>query len=191
LLGGNTIQLLFSVIGGNDSAPEDIHPVMTAMGPVAHIYLEESPADTEKKRIASELAQVHRVPVILTRSASGKFSATTATAELQLPDDLAILFGADHPFIDALGDDLLRLCQHPDAGDLILLGWCHGVTALSFAEENGAHGGITPEETNGFALLPGDTRLSARQYPYLRPADLRNAALSWQGRSSEGNLTGT
>lgn len=182
-LGGNMIQRLFSVIDGNDNSPSAIQPVMTAMGPVAHIYMAKKITHKQKIRIASELAQVHRIPVILTRSASGKFSATTATAEFRLPEDLTDLFGADHPFIDSLGEDLQRLCEHPDAGDFVLLGWCKGVTALSFAEENGAHGGITAEETNGFALLPGDTRLSTRPYHYLRPADLRKAALHYLGRS--------
>ncbi len=73
------------------------------------------------------------------------------------------------------------MCEHPDAGDFILLGWRDGVTALSFAEENGAHGGITPEETNGFALLPGNIWLPAREYSYLRPEDLRKAALHYLG----------
>lgn len=179
-LGGNTIQRLFSVIDGNGNFPEDIQPIMTAMGPVAHIYMAKKITHEEKSGIASELARVHQVPVVLTRSASGRFCATTATAEFRLPEDLTDLFGADHPFIEALGDDLLRLCEHPDAGDFILLSWCNGVNALTFAEENGTHGGITAEETSGFALLPGDTRLTARPYHYLRPVDLRKAALSYQ-----------
>ncbi|MFO7766720.1 MAG: alkaline phosphatase family protein [Pelovirga sp.] len=181
-LGGKIIQRLFSVIDGNDNIPPAIQPIMTAMGPVAHLYMAKKITPEQNIRIASELARAHQIPLVLTQSASGTIIAVTATAEFQLPVDLADLFGTDHPFIDTLGDDLQCLCKHPDAGDFVLLGWCHGVTPLSFAEENGAHGGITAEETNGFALLPGNTFLAARQDPFLRPTDLRRAALHYLGR---------
>lgn len=187
LLGGDIFQHLFFVLEGNTHKPQDMQPIMTAMGPVAHLYMAKEPLPDEKINIASELTQTHQVPVVLTRIASGKLRACTATAEFELPEDLAALFGANHPFLDSLGDDLLRLCEHPDAGEFILLGWCHGVTALSFAEENGAHGGITPDETNGFALLPGEVWLSAREYDYLRPEDLRRTALHYLGRLEKEN----
>jgi hypothetical protein len=92
------------------------------------------------------------------------------------------VFGVHHPFLDAIGEDLLRLCEHPDAGDFVLLGWCAGVTPMTFAEENGAHGGATPEETHGFALLPADTPLPKRESVYLRPRHLHDAAMHHLGR---------
>ncbi|MFO7811592.1 MAG: hypothetical protein R6V21_01385 [Pelovirga sp.] len=181
-LGGNMIQRLFSALNDNGAPVPDIQPIMTTLGPVAHLYLEKEIKSEEKASIAAELAQSHRVPVVITRIAPDTFKAFTATAEFQLPEDTVSLFGADHPFIDTLGDDLLRLCEHPDAGDFILLGWCKGVTAVSFAEENGSHGGLSPEETSGFALLPGTTWLPDRPHHYLRPEDLRTAALFYQDR---------
>ena len=181
-LGGNMIQRLFSVLDGNGDIPHAVQPVMTALGPVAHLYVEKKISSEQRALIAAELAQTHQIPVVLTPIAPGILRACTTTAEFHLPEDLVVLFGADHPFIETLGDDLLRLCEHPDAGDFILLGWRDGVTALSFAEENGAHGGITPEETSGFALLPGNVWLPAREYSYLRPEDLRKAALHYFGR---------
>ena len=78
----------------------------------------------------------------------------------------------------------MRLCEHPDAGDFVLLGWRDGVAPMTFAEENGAHAGATPEETNGFALLPVDAPLPASERTYLRPGDLRNAALLHLGRTA-------
>ncbi len=181
-LGGDSIQNWFSALYDNGTMPRDIQPIMTTLGPVAHLYLEKEIHSGDKAKIAAELARTHRVPVVITRIAAGTFHAFTATAEYQLPGDTISLFGADHPFIDTLSDDLLRLCDHPDAGDFILLGWRNGVTAVSFADENGSHGGLSPEETNGFALLPGTTWLPARPYSYLRPQDLRTAALSCQNR---------
>lgn len=182
LLGGNIIQRFFAVRGHNGNNTLNAAPMMTALGPVAHVYVPEELTRAEKNFIATDLAQTHQVPVVLSLTAPGLLRAHTATAEMQLPQDLATLFGAEHPFIDALGDDLLRLCEHPDAGDFVLLGWRDGLTPLSFAEENGAHAGITPEETNGFALLPGDTPFAPRKSVYLRPTDLRNAALQHLGR---------
>src|SRR5690606_25634562 len=90
----------------------------------------------------------------------------------------------------ALGPDLLRLCEHPDAGDFVLLGWRAGVVPLTFATENGAHAGASPEETSGFALLPEDAPLAARGHPYLRALDLRAAALRHLGRPA-GQPAGT
>ena len=178
-LGGHAFQRLFAVLEGNGAIPQDIQPTMTALGPVAHLYMAKKTAHGERRLVAEELTRAHRVPVVLTQVAPGRLRACTATADFRLPEDLAALFGADHPFLDALGDDLLRLCEHPDAGDFVLLGWRDGVTALTFAEETGSHGGITPDETNGFALLPRETWLPARRYSYLRPEDLRKAALHY------------
>jgi hypothetical protein len=110
--------------------------------------------------------------------APGRLCARTKEAEYRFPQDCEALFGAKHPFIDSLGEDLLRLCEHPDAGDFVLLGWRDGITPLTFAEENGGHAGATPEETNGFALLPADAPLAEHQHACLRPTDLRKARCS-------------
>ena len=115
-------------------------------------------------------------------AAPGTLSAHTEAGEFRLPQDRAALFGAQHPFLDAVGEDLVRLCEHADAGDIVVLGWREGVSPLSFAVENGAHAGASPEETHGFALLPEDTPLAAREHEYLRPGDLRTAALQHLGR---------
>lgn len=189
LLGGNIIQRLFAVGDHNGENIHNLQPVMTALGPVAHVYAPQTLTRAEKTFIATELVQSHQVPVVLTQLKPGTVSAHTATCERQIPQEMEALFGAEHPFIDTLGEDLLRLCEHPDAGDFILLGWRDGLTPLSFAEENGAHAGVTPEETNGFALLPSDTPLPADGSDYLRPTDLRNAVLQHLGRPERRTLT--
>jgi endonuclease/exonuclease/phosphatase family metal-dependent hydrolase len=108
--------------------------------------------------------------------------ARTDAGEFRLPQDRAALFGSQHPFLDSVGEDLVRLCEHADAGDLVVLGWRDGVPPMTFATENGAHAGASPEETHGFALLAQDTPLAAREHDYLRPGDLRKAALQHLGR---------
>lgn len=176
-LGGNNIQRLFSVLGIHGDEPDEQQPAVTALGPVAHVYAPRQLTGDESDFVARELARTHRVPLVLNVEAPGRLCARTEAAEYRFPHDGAALFGAQHPFINSLGEDLVRLCEHPDAGDFVLLGWREGITPITFAEENGAHAGATPEETSGFALLPVDAPLTEREHTYLRPIDLRNAAL--------------
>ncbi|MHB1399574.1 MAG: endonuclease/exonuclease/phosphatase family protein [Trichloromonadaceae bacterium] len=177
LLGGKKIERQFPVPGIPGDEPDEQQPALTALGPVAHVYAPRKLTDDESDFVASELAHTHGVPLVLNVEAPGRLCARTEAAEYRLPQDIATVFGAQHPFIDSLGEDLVRLCEHPDAGDFVLLGWREGITPISFAEENGAHAGATPDETNGFALLPVDAPLAERQHAYLRPGDLRKAAL--------------
>ncbi len=184
LLGGKRIQRLFPVPRSKGADADDKQPVVTALGPVAHVYWPGELNGEEQESMARELVQQHKVPVVLQVEAPGVLRARTETGEFRLPRDRAAVFGSQHPFLDSIGEDLVRLCEHPDAGDLVLLGWRDGMFPLTFAEENGAHAGATPEETNGFALLPGDTTLPAREHGYLRPGDLREAALHYLGRKT-------
>jgi len=182
LLGGKNIQRLFSVPGINGADADAQQPVVAARGPVGHVYSPRQLSRDERDSVARELVHAHKVPVVLNVEAPGMLCARTEAGEFHLPQDRAALFGSQHPFLDSVGDDLLRLCEHPDAGDLVLLGWCDGMPPLTFAEENGAHAGASPEETNGFALLPADATLPEREHTYLRPDDLRNAALHYLAR---------
>ncbi|MFP5506844.1 MAG: endonuclease/exonuclease/phosphatase family protein, partial [Gammaproteobacteria bacterium] len=138
---------------------------------------------TERDTVARELAHTHQVPIVLTRDTPGTLRAQAADGEFRLPDDAVALFGAHHPFLASLATDLVRLCEHPDAGDFVLLGWRDGAVPLSFAEENGAHAGVAPAETHGFALIPEDIVLPVREQRYLRPLDLREAALRYLKRA--------
>ena len=182
LLGGKNVQRLFPAPSINRADTDEQQPVVVAPGPVAHVYWPSPLTGDERESVARELVHEHKVPLALNVEAPGVLCARTEVGEYRLPQDNAAVFGSQHPFLDSVGDDLLRLCEHPDAGDLVLLGWRDGVTPLTFAEENGAHAGASPEETNGFALLPGDTALPEREHPYLRPDDVRNAALHYLGR---------
>ena len=180
VLGGQKVQRLFSVLGLDTDEVDEQSPRVAALGPLGHVYLPPSLREELRDSIARELARTHKVALVLSVMAPGMLCARTDTGDFRLPRDRALLFGSQHPFLDSIGEDLVRLCEHPDAGDLVLLGWRDGVTATSFAAENGAHGGVSPEETHGFALLPEDTPITARDHDYLRPIDLRLAALQHQ-----------
>ena len=185
VIGGDRIQRLFAVLGMNGEAADEEQPSVTALGPVGHIYLPRDLRGAQRDGIARELASTHKVPLVLSVAAPGMLSARCEAGEFRLPRDRAELFGAQHPFLDAVGEDLVRLCEHADAGDLVVLGWRDGVPPLTFATENGAHAGASPEETHGFALLPEDAPLVARDHQYLRPLDLHDAALRLLGRSTQ------
>ncbi len=177
LLGGQTVQRLLSVLSINGDGTDEPHPTVAALGPVGHIYFPKHLTEEELEFIAGELATTHKIPVVLSANAAGLVRAYTDSGTFALPQELARLFGAHHPFLDSLGEDLVRLYQHADAGDIVVLGWRDGIAPMSFAIENGAHAGAAPEETNGFAMLPQDTPLATREHAYLRPGDLRKAAL--------------
>lgn len=184
-LGGRNIQRLFSVLGINGEEVDAAHPLVAALGPVGHVYLPPELTAEARALIARELAHTHQVPLVLRVAAPGTLSALTDAGEFSLPQDRAALFGPQHPFLDAVGEDLVRLCEHADAGDIVVLGWRAGVSPLSFAFENGAHAGASPEETHGFALLPEDAPVAPRVREYLRPGDLRKAALQHLGPDAE------
>ncbi|HEY0634909.1 MAG TPA: endonuclease/exonuclease/phosphatase family protein [Gammaproteobacteria bacterium] len=181
-LGGKKIQHLLAVLGVVDEQTDGQHPQVAALGPVGHIYLPKGSTGEARAFIARELVEAHKVPVALTRGAPGSVCARTDAGEFHLPQQRAALFGSYHPFLDSIGEDLVRLCEHVDAGDIVVLGWREGLSPLSFAIENGAHAGVSPDETNGFALLPQDTPMAARQHDYLRPGDLRQSLLLHLGR---------
>lgn len=189
-LGGGKMQWFFARLGLAGDDPGDEHPVVAALGSVGHVYFPRHLRRQDRTIVARELVNRHRVPAALAVPAPGLVHAFTSEGEYWLPRDRAALLGEAHPFLDAAGEDLVALCEHADAGDLVLLGWHAGVQALSFAEENGAHAGAMPDETHGFALLPGDAPLArAASRVYLRPGDLRAAALSELGRiGMDGNM---
>lgn len=182
LLGGKRFQRLFSVFQPAPRQTPDDHPEVASLGPVAFVYPPGELAAADRIFLASELVHGHGVPVVITRDEKGEFRAWTAGGEFALPRDTASLFGPSHPFIAELPGDLLRLCEHPDAGALVVLGWHAETQPVTFAVENGSHAGATPEETTAFALLPSDTLLPDRGRDYLRPIDLREAALQHLGR---------
>ncbi|WP_290612569.1 endonuclease/exonuclease/phosphatase family protein [Arsukibacterium sp. UBA3155] len=184
LLGGNKVQRMFSVNISDDQMAADNEIKVAAQGPVGHIYAGAPLSEADSASLATELAVKHKVPLVLAVEGPDRVRATTAEGDFYLPQDKAKIFGADHPFLDGVSDDILRLCQHPDAGDLVIMGWRKGVKAQSFADENGAHAGATPAETHGFALLPEDVTLPDTPYGYIRPSDIYHAALQQLGRSS-------
>jgi endonuclease/exonuclease/phosphatase family metal-dependent hydrolase len=182
--GGRRTQRLFRF---DDNAPEKPRapaPLVAALGPVGMVYPLAEVTDDELAAIARDLVVNAKIPMVLTVAGDDGVLARTHGGEFMLPDEAPQVLGPDHPFLEDAARDLVLLCHHPDAGALVLCGWCHGAEPLSFAVENGAHGGAGPEETRGFALLPADAPLDGRRPGHLRPFDLRQAAQAQLGHAA-------
>jgi len=183
LAGGKWIQRLLPVDTLHQEEPEGPSLTVAPLGPVAMIYYEREVAAAERAALARALAEQTQAPLVLIKDDPGRARAWSEAGEFVLPQDAARVLGADHPFLTEATQDLIALCHHPDAGDFLACGWRAGSPARSFAIENGAHGGAGPDETRAFALLPRDIPLSSNGRDYLRPGDLRHAALQFLGRS--------
>lgn len=153
---------------------------VAALGPVGHIYFGRDPGTDGARRLAAALVR-EGVPGVLLRREDGGVDWLEAGGEHQLPEHFALLEVASE-LQAALARDLVALAHNPHAGNLVALGWAPGGVRWTFASENGAHAGPSPEEVLGFALLPPSTWLPAGTEHFIRPAALRRAALHLLGR---------
>lgn len=152
--------------------------VITALGPLGHVYLPIVLEEPELRRRAAELVAAG-VPLVLIkpRSADDFIIAINRRGTWRLPQDATELLGAGHPFLKQAGEDFVRLCRHPDAGDLVLSGWDREDLPVSFVFENGAHGGPGSDETHGFLLMSRPiARLRPRSHLALRGVDIHRMA---------------
>ncbi len=162
--------------GGQDSRAVQ-PPVVAAMGPVGHVYVDRTLSDVEREHFAKSLVEQAKIPMVAVRDGSDHVCVWTAAGEFVLPDDASRVFAPDHPFLKEVSEDFMALCRHPDAGDFVIWGWSRDGPPMTFRIENGAHAGPGLEETHAFALLPDDAPLYPRAKKYLRLLDLRKAAL--------------
>ncbi|MBI4395787.1 MAG: endonuclease/exonuclease/phosphatase family protein [Elusimicrobia bacterium] len=163
----------------------DSHYAVTSMGPLGYVYLLGELSCEKKHHWARELVKTARIPLVFVADEPGTAWAFTEDGEYHLPSDFRRLFGANHPFLEEMGQDLLDLCHHPAAGVFVISGWRKNQRPIGLAVENGCHGGPGTEETGAFALLPVDAPLPARNRLYLRPADIHRAALRFLKRTPE------
>ncbi len=161
-------------------------PLVLAYGPIGHIYLASPCLPELQARIAATLQKQAAIPIVLYRLAEGRAQAVTSEGVFRLPEDAAKVLGARHPFLATCATDLAELCHHADAGDFVVLGWRPRSRPLSFAWENGAHGGPGTEETHAFALLPAGVTPPITEGEPAQPfrhAHLRKLALRMRHRA--------
>lgn len=192
LLGGHWLQRLLPALRDKGGPFTDVRFVLTAMGPVGMIYSPQLLTPHKRHAVANYLMTEGKVPLVLARdgddAGSDKLRAWCRDSEYLLPDQAGEVLGEDHPFLAEVCGDLLQLSRHAKAGELMIFGWCRDATACSFPIENGSHAGIAPEECRAFALIPEDVALPKNNRDYLRPRDLRQAALHLLKRPLKGHL---
>ncbi|MFP4033108.1 MAG: endonuclease/exonuclease/phosphatase family protein [Desulfococcaceae bacterium] len=178
----------------SDPAPRDgIERIMvSAIGPLGHVYLPgegteggsairpEFRGDLEAAGRA--LVKAAEIPLVLFRDGETA-RAVTPAGVFSLKEEAEQVLGADHPLRDLVAADLAALCDHPDAGDLVISGWRPTGRPLTFPVENGAHGGPGAEESRGFILFP--RALDPEAEP-VRPLDLRRVLQERIGRERVG-----
>ncbi|MCA9013400.1 MAG: endonuclease/exonuclease/phosphatase family protein, partial [Planctomycetaceae bacterium] len=154
--------------------------IVTAMGPIGHVYVPVALTDAAKAEYAACLVQQENVPLVLYRCSDQQVFGRNRQGLWNVREDSAMICGIDHKFVNEIRDDLITLCAHPDSGDLIISGWDPEQRPLTFVQENGAHGSLGFQETRGFALLP--QHLPVRQHEiengerFIRGLDLHAAA---------------
>jgi endonuclease/exonuclease/phosphatase family metal-dependent hydrolase len=161
-------------------------------GPLAFVYFLNDDAKRRRNSIAQELVERYAVPMAVVAEEESLPGARVYTKQgtFRLPDDAVQVFGAEYPFLDDIGQDMIALAGHADAGDILLVGWNAdgsdphrpSTRSTSFVLQNGAHAGPGVEECRGFALLPADIAVGQPAKRYIRPDDLRRAALRFMGR---------
>jgi endonuclease/exonuclease/phosphatase family metal-dependent hydrolase len=155
---------------------------VTALGPIGHIYVPNPLGEGQKAEYAERLVREAGVPMVLLPGDGRTVKLWTADGAKELPRDGADVIGEEHPYYKETLADLIALCANENVGDLIAMGWKRGAAPMSFPIETGAHAGIGHHETSAFALLPHDAPLTPEMGPYLRPLELREAALRFLGK---------
>ena len=150
---------------------------VAAMGPVGHVYFAWDMSVEEKKAYARWLVDKHQVAGILFRTAPGEALWVHARGSWKVPEEAAKHLPHEGELKQAVAQDLLKLAEQEYSGDLILLGWASEGQPWTFAQERGAHGGLGVNETQGFLLVPAKTRFPESARAFVRPGDLRKAAL--------------
>ncbi|SDZ83056.1 endonuclease/exonuclease/phosphatase family protein [Microbulbifer marinus] len=156
---------------------------LAALGPLAMLYNVELNSHS-RADVARLIVEKAKVPLVLYRANPDERDSPVhgwwRHGPVRLPEDGPKLLGSAHQFPQQSIADMIRLCSHPDAGDFMMYGWCDGQEPpLTFAMENGSHGGAGPNETQAFALMPEDIPPPDPKRGYWRPGELRRTARAY------------
>ena len=159
-------------------SPNDKIHIM-AMGPLGHIYLPRRPDIDQMRLYASRLVRQGNIPLVF-HVEDDRIICTSSSGAVDLSTSSEDIFGANHPFLKETAADMEAVCRHRHAGDFIISGWLPNRRPLTFAIENGSHGGPGNQETRGFLIIPENLQSSDKSY--YRATDLRNIIHGVLGR---------
>lgn len=152
---------------------------VACMGPVGHVYFQRRLDPKIEQTMVNDLI-LDGVPGVL-HERDGQVVWSTRDHDAVLPDDLSLLRGPES-LRPVIARDLVALYRHPYAGRLVCLGWHPEGPSHSFADECGAHCGPSPDETQGFLVVPPASSHLLPQ-DIIRPRELRAAALAHLART--------
>ena len=164
---------------GKPVRPDKDWAVVTAIGPTGNIYLLRQLNKEETDQLAQKLVDQAKIPMVAQADGPGRIQVWTPHGKFILPQQAKEVFPAHHPFLDEVTQDLIAICHHRFCGHFTILGLQHTGHSITFPMERGAHAGPSVEETSAFALLPVGI-LSGHAKPFIRPMDLRCAALKFR-----------
>jgi endonuclease/exonuclease/phosphatase family metal-dependent hydrolase len=169
-----------------ETQPPERPPVVTSLGPWGAIYLGFPVEDEKREELAKRLVGEAKIPMIIAAFGENTARVWTKSGAFVLPEDAEKVLGRDHPYLWAVTSDLVSISRHDDAGDFFISGFSLGEPPVSFPQENGSHGGVSPQETSAFLLLPDDIPLARAPDEPLRLIHLRQAAQQFlRGRVEE------
>lgn len=163
----------------SEKKPEDkTKPLVTTLGPICQVYFPTPFSDEEKRIFVRRLIDRNAViPLAALPLENKSVEYYTKDGIYTLPRDAEKILGANHPYLEETTADLETLLTHESRGDVMLFGWAAGCEAISYSNENGAHAGLGPGETQAFALLSEDAPLKQPAgKTWIRAIDLRHAA---------------
>ena len=157
---------------------DTLKPLLIALGPIGHIYLDSKTTLDQKRLIADKLIKFAHIPIVILPCISKKAEAWTEEGRFELPEQADKIFDSKLPYYNEMVKDFLTSCCRPDVGDIMICGWDEKEKVYySFANEYGSHGGFRRLETESFVYLPKETPLQGAEKGYVRPLDLRQTAL--------------
>jgi endonuclease/exonuclease/phosphatase family metal-dependent hydrolase len=167
----------------SDATPaEEAALTIAARGPVGHVYFVKALSLEQKRALARWLVREGKIPGVVFSNGNGKALWVHPKGETVFPDDAMSFLPHPEAIRRELARDVVTWCEHKNSGDLILLGWNPDTHPMTFPVERGSHAGPGLEETQGFVLLPANTRVPAEAKDFFRPCTLRAAALHTLGR---------
>lgn len=136
--------------------------VITALGPVGHVYPGKKISMKQKEKLANLLVVFAEIPLVIISSGKNRAIAWNDEGRFVLPRDAAKVLGDKHPFAAETARDLVKLCSHENSGEIIVSGLRKKGRSITFFNERGSHGGPGPNETEGFAVIPRGAALGGK-----------------------------
>ncbi len=166
-------------IESEERAKPSADVVVRASGPLAHVYIAITPDPLSLSEIAVQwphlldaLIEHPGIGLVVGREGETVFLMGRHGARIVRPDGRSQIHGQD-PLADPermalegrwldperTAQELARLAQLPESGDLILLGAWDGWAVVTFEDQRGTHGGFGGAQEVAFLIFPLDRSL--------------------------------